>query len=86
MFDYSVWRSGCKAAPATFEWESPKRLGQFISLTSKNYYKLFIIIILTNVVYNAVFFFWLCVGDLKSGGFSIDACQSMVALMDVSFL
>lgn len=23
-------------------------------------------------------------GDLKSGGFSIDACRSMVALMDVS--
>uniref|UniRef100_A0AAV2JI49 Peptidase C2 calpain domain-containing protein n=1 Tax=Knipowitschia caucasica TaxID=637954 RepID=A0AAV2JI49_KNICA len=24
-------------------------------------------------------------GDLKSGGFSVDACRSMVALMDVSF-
>ena len=25
-------------------------------------------------------------GDFKFGGFSIDACRSMVALMDVSFL
>lgn len=25
------------------------------------------------------------IGDLKSGGFSIDACRSMVALMDVSY-
>lgn len=38
---------------------------------------------LTNVVY-LVFFPDL--GDLKLGGFTIDACQSMVALMDVSFL
>uniref|UniRef100_A0A671WLR6 Zgc:136872 n=1 Tax=Sparus aurata TaxID=8175 RepID=A0A671WLR6_SPAAU len=30
------------------------------------------------------FFFWVFSGDLKSGGFSTDACRSMVALMDVS--
>ena len=29
-------------------------------------------------------FVCLFVGDLKSGGFCLDACRSMVALMDVS--
>lgn len=30
--------------------------------------------------------FQFCSGDLKCGGFSLDACHSMVALMDVSSL
>lgn len=31
-------------------------------------------------------FFYCYLGDLKAGGFSIDACRSMIALMDVSSL
>ena len=30
--------------------------------------------------------FCFCSGDLKSGGFSIDACRSMISLMDVSYV
>ena len=33
---------------------------------------------------SAIFSFYFYLGDLKSGGFTIDACHSMVALMDVS--
>lgn len=33
---------------------------------------------------NVLIFFSFSSGDLKSGGFSIDACRSMIALMDVS--
>lgn len=48
----------------------------------ENRYKVFY---LYNLGQTVIYFFPpLILGDLKSGGFSIDACRSMVALMDVS--
>lgn len=35
-------------------------------------------------IFGFIFISTLILGDLKSGGFSMDACRSMVALMDVS--